>query len=522
MEHHEDYQGQTLDGRYLVERLLGEGGMGAVYEGRHLIVGRKVAIKFLHAEFAGREEIVKRFYREAQAAAAIRHKNIIDILDVGLSPRGEPYLVMEYLEGESLASMLGRVGRLDLPTAAAILEPTLLALRAAHEKGIIHRDLKPDNIFLAHNPDEAPTVKLIDFGISKFSGDAGRSRLTQTGSAMGTPAYMSPEQARGDKAIDTRSDIYAMGVILYEVLTGALPFFGEHYNALLINVLTEAPRPPRDAFPEFPAEAEGLVLRALSKEPGDRPQTAMEFLDALKKMSGFSERHEHLTRITSTAAHRSFAAGDLGAEIVASDGKTASDVYARMQRDATPGIWAATRTGRPKRNRTKAAVIAGLAVAAVAGIGVLVVLNARSPEERPPDARTGDPGAAAPASEPKAAGAAQEAAVFITVFGAPPGAKITFDGAPVLENPFKVLQRDASFVLSVEAEGHEPFRALVSTKADKIVDAALRPLAAAEGKAAVKTGAKTKAKKDQGSGSDASSSKINEGKRGVKFGKDFE
>ena len=517
MKGHSDYTGQVLDGRYRVERLLGAGGMGAVYEGSHVLVGRKVAIKFLHAELTGQEEIVKRFYREAQAAAAIRHKNIIDVLDVGLSSLGEPYMVMEYLEGESLAAMLHRVERLDLPAAAGVLEPVLLALKAAHEKGIVHRDLKPDNIFLAHNPDEPPTVKLIDFGISKFSGGTGGSQLTQTGSTMGTPAYMSPEQVRGERTVDARSDLYSMGVVLYEMLTGALPFRGEHYNALLINVLTAAPTPPREAFAGFPAEAERLVERALSKSPAERPQSAAEFLAELRSTSAFASRQEHLTRFASSVSHRSFAAGDLGDDITQSDADAASDVYARMQRVATPGTWAATRVGT-SGGRSRVAILAGSIAAVAAALAFFFALHGGAPTEQPPAVQAGAPRQVAAQER----SAAQDAVVFITVFGAPPGAKIGFDGAPVQENPFKVLQRDASFVLSVEAEGYEPFKVLVSTKKDKIVDVALKALAPACGEAADGHGTKPRPKKEEAPSAAAPAAKIESGKHGMKFGKDFE
>jgi serine/threonine protein kinase len=218
-----------LDGRYRIVRLLGEGGMGAVYLASHVGLGRDVAIKFLHAEFISREDIVGRFRREAQAAAAIRHKNIIEVFDVGMSPQGEPFLVMEYLEGESLAGLLKRVGPLSLGAACAVMEPTLQALQAAHRKGIVHRDLKPDNIFLAYQEGEPPVVKIIDFGISKFTqGDPDKWR-TRTGAVMGTPAYMSPEQARGSASLDHRTDLYSMGTILFEMLTGGLPYAGTNF-----------------------------------------------------------------------------------------------------------------------------------------------------------------------------------------------------------------------------------------------------------------------------------------------------
>jgi serine/threonine-protein kinase len=233
--------GALLDGRYRIVRLLGEGGMGSVYLASHVGLGRDVAIKFLHADLASRDEMVGRFHREAQAAAAIRHKNIIEVFDVGMSPQGEPFLVMEYLEGESLAGLLKRAGPLNLGAACAVMEPTLQALQAAHRKGIIHRDLKPDNIFLAHQQGEPPVVKIIDFGISKFTqGEIDKWR-TKTGSILGTPAYMSPEQARGSAGLDHRTDIYSMGTIFFEMLTGALPFAGNNFAEYLSAMLIEDP-----------------------------------------------------------------------------------------------------------------------------------------------------------------------------------------------------------------------------------------------------------------------------------------
>lgn len=207
-----DYSGRTLENRYSVTKLLGKGGMGSVYLGHHVKIGKRVAVKFLHAQFTSSPELVKRFYREAQAASMVQHSNIIKVMDVGVSDSGEPFLVMEYLEGESLAEMLKRKGILDIGAACGVLEPALLALSAAHDSGIIHRDLKPENIFMVHEESGFSGVKLIDFGISKFTGPGDQSQLTQTGTLLGTPAYMAPEQVRGDKDIDRRADIYSMGV----------------------------------------------------------------------------------------------------------------------------------------------------------------------------------------------------------------------------------------------------------------------------------------------------------------------
>jgi serine/threonine-protein kinase len=303
-----DYTGQTLEGKYHISQLLGEGGMGRVYLGEHVIIGRPVAVKFLHAELTTNEEIVRRFYREAQSAAAIRHKNVIDVLDVGVSTEGEPFLVMEYLQGEALSDMLERVGTVDLATACGIMEPALVALQAAHDLGIVHRDLKPENIFLAHQPGEAPEVKLIDFGISKINEAVGQTKLTQDGSLLGTPEYMSPEQARGAADLDHRSDLYSMGVILYEMLVGERPFVGANYSDLLMAVLTEEPRPPHDVNPDFPDEAAEVIGPALTRDPEDRFQSAIAMLDALRGMPGFASRRQQLTMLGEGLTSRSSAA----------------------------------------------------------------------------------------------------------------------------------------------------------------------------------------------------------------------
>jgi serine/threonine-protein kinase len=301
-----------LDGRYRIERLLGEGGMGSVYLASHVGLGREVAIKFLHSDLISRQEFVGRFYREAQAAAAIRHKNIIEVFDVGMSPKGEPFLVMEYLEGESLAGLLKRVGPLNLGAACAVMESVLQALQVAHRKGIVHRDLKPDNIFLAHQQGEPPVVKIIDFGISKFTqGELDKWR-TKTGSVMGTPAYMSPEQARGSAGLDHRTDLYSMGTIFFEMLTEALPFAGTNFAEYLSALLVDEPRAPQSVYADFPVAAEPLLRKALAKDPNQRFQNATEMLDAVTALPGGDAQQERLSWLASTLEVRGFAAGDLG------------------------------------------------------------------------------------------------------------------------------------------------------------------------------------------------------------------
>lgn len=274
---------ETLDGKYRIIRLLGEGGMGAVYEGENVRIHRKVAIKVLHAGVASSKEAVERFEREAQAAGRIGSDHIVEVLDLGHLPSGDRYMVMEFLEGESLAQRLEAVGRLEPPHAADVLLELLEGLGAAHEAGIIHRDLKPDNVFLLKSRrGRKDFVKLVDFGISKFSpGNGGDFSMTRTGTVMGTPYYMAPEQAKGDRATDHRADLYAAGVILYEALSGSVPFDAETYNELLFKILLETPPPLGERSPGLDLRLEAIVTKAMARQPEERFQSAGEFAQAL-------------------------------------------------------------------------------------------------------------------------------------------------------------------------------------------------------------------------------------------------
>jgi serine/threonine-protein kinase len=517
--------GTVLDGRYRVERLLGEGGMGAVYEGRHVLVGKRVAIKMLHAEYATSAEILKRFYREAQSAAAIGHKNIIDIYDVGVTARNEPYIAMEYLEGEDLEGMLDREGALTVEAACGVLEPALLALAAAHSKGIVHRDLKPANIFLVRAEEGPPVVKLIDFGISKVTGGGG-NKLTQTGTLLGTPAYMSPEQARGDQDLDHRTDVYAMGVILYQMLTGALPFTGDNYNTLLIKVLTEEAKPPREINPSIPAEVEALVLRELSKEASDRSQSAVDLLGELKRLAAFAERERGMSML-GTRLQSVVARGDLGGEKGGGGQQSsASDVLSQMV-NATPGRW----SGTESRSRRGGLLVGGIAGAVLVAAGIAAFLILGAGKDGPaPIAVPLVPAAAIPAPEVTPPPAPEQQGVTIEVVGAPEGARIMYDGVTVPVNPFPVERKATLVKLEVAAEGFEPLSTAVIPSEDRQVKVELRPLAqqpdkAAKGGSSHKSGFAGKARAEEpaaGGGSAGDGSKVKDGKRGTKFGGEFE
>jgi eukaryotic-like serine/threonine-protein kinase len=273
---------------YEVVSLLGEGGMGKVYLARHTYMGRRAAIKFLRPELLENETAVIRFLDESRATNSIGHPNIIDIIDVGMLSDGRtPYLMMEFLDGESLTARLTRARPLPIHEAVDIACQTASALGAAHARQIVHRDVKPDNLFLLE--DETVTtklrVKVLDFGIAKLCNDARSGMVrTQTGTIMGTAQYMSPEQCRGLSAhIDHRTDIYALGIILYEMLCGQVPFVSEGLGDIFMMHMTETPPPLRTLVPEIPVSLERAVLRALAKDPRERFDSMADFARAIRE-----------------------------------------------------------------------------------------------------------------------------------------------------------------------------------------------------------------------------------------------
>lgn len=266
--------GSVIDGRYKVTELIGEGGMGKVYLAEHVEIGKRVALKVLHPSYSRMPDLVERFRREARAASKIGHPNIVDVTDSGATPDGSVYFVMEYLEGVELGSVIEREGALDVARALKITTQICRALSAAHREGIIHRDLKPENIYLIVKGGEADFVKVLDFGIAKTTeAEAARERrLTSPGMAMGTPEYMAPEQAAGRPA-DARTDVYSLGAIMYEMVTGVPPYQGDNFMEILTKKATTDPAPPMSIRPELPAPVSDLVLASMSRNPDTRPQS---------------------------------------------------------------------------------------------------------------------------------------------------------------------------------------------------------------------------------------------------------
>ena len=281
--------GQSF-GNYRIVRLLGEGGFGEVYLAENPLIERRAAVKVLHTALARDAELVRRFLNEARAASAIRHRNIIEVFDAGVTADGAPYILMEFLEGVSLQKRLADKGRLPLPQALEIARQAASALAAAHAAGIVHRDLKPENLFLV--PDAAAPggerVKILDFGIAKIkrAGGTGGTMRTQAGLIMGSPAYMSPEQCKDSADVDLRSDIYSFAIIIYEMLAGQTPYVAGSGTEMLIMHLTATPGPLRELAANVPAHVEAAVKRALSRSRDERFESIASFIGALRGEAG--------------------------------------------------------------------------------------------------------------------------------------------------------------------------------------------------------------------------------------------
>jgi len=264
--------GEIVGGKYRLVRYLASGGMGDVYEAQHTVVKRRFAVKLLHAELATQRESLARFQREAQSAGALESENVAAAVDFGIAEDGSPYIVMEYLAGESLRALACRLRRLPLSRAADIVVQACRGVGAAHKAGIVHRDLNPQNLFVCRREDGTDVVKVLDFGVAKL--EAVESAETRTGTILGTPAYLSPEQARGEKTVDHRTDVYGLGAVMYELLTGQKPHPGDSHNAILHHICTQPALPLEGDKLELPPGLVDVVHRALASNPGDRQESA--------------------------------------------------------------------------------------------------------------------------------------------------------------------------------------------------------------------------------------------------------
>ena len=373
--------GSTV-GSYRILDKLGEGGMGAVYLAEHTLIGRRAAVKVLLPELSNNQEIVNRFFNEARSTAQIKHPGLIDIYDFGYHTTGSAFIVMEYLEGESLASRLRREPQPELSLLATIGRQIASALAAAHQKGIVHRDLKPDNIFLVTDVEVQHGIraKVLDFGIAKLQGEKEKSLKTRTGTVMGTPMYMSPEQCRGAGTVDARADVYSLGCILFEMATGRTPFIGEGLGEIIAAQIYQPPPTPSSIDPNVSPELERIIQRALAKKPDDRQPSMVALkaeLDAIVEVTG---RHK-IVQVTQQGL------GPSGTLLHTPLPKTPSQLPIEVKKQPTTLNHAASEVvdvdmGPPKkRGGLLVAVAAGVVIA---GAGVAFIsMRGKTPTPQP-------------------------------------------------------------------------------------------------------------------------------------------
>ncbi len=425
--------GTLISARYEVIRLIGEGGMGEVYEAKHVHIGKRVALKCLNKAFTKDAEAVERFQQEARIAGTLGHANICEVMDFGVTGDGQPYLVMEYMEGESLADLIKREKKLPVERALEVTASVLSALEEAHGQGIVHRDLKPENIFMANIKGHGEVVKLLDFGISKIM-KPGESamRLTKTGMMVGTPFYMSPEQVRGRTDVDHRSDLYACAVMLYEMLTGKVPFEGSTFNEIIIKII-EDPFPTVGKADGVPRKVANLIRKTADKRPEKRIQTAREFRENVEKIQA-------------------------GKSSVGSSTAMAVEAY----------------SPEGSSERSHGGLIALLVVSAIvliAGIGVLVTWGILSKNRKPPPAETAP--AAAPEVPAKPEPPPEPQMVKIELEGLPEHAVVELNGREVDGNVLETAKSTEPVIIDVTAPGYLPRKVEIVPGGDMSFEVAL-------------------------------------------------
>ena len=459
--------GQVLGGAYRITRLIGRGGMGAVYEAAHLRLPKRFAVKFLQRDLPKDKEAFARFQREAEIASSLGNRHIAEVVDFNAMPDGSPYMVMEYLEGEDLSTRLRTSGRVPLLRAVDLCGQITSGLGAAHKRGIVHRDLKPENIFLCPSDDGADFVKLLDFGISKIRG----AQKTLTGDMMmlGTPAYMSPEQARGDvKNIDERTDVYALGAVMFETLAGRPAFDGESVYAILMKIANELPPSLQDCISDVPAEIDAVLRRAMAKTPAERQANVGDFWKQFKEAAHAPVQPVVTLDPTPAPMPAPRPRAKSNAPIA-----TQPTVARRTQSTLSSGAAEiierdmAETLSRPRKRGAMVGIGLGVGAAVIA----VLAFTGGKKKETP-----------APAATPVAAPAPQKVEpplpppapkqVTIKLTGLPEGAQVTLDGQPA-QNPL-VLPRGAEHhQLSLSAPGYTPRELELLADADHSVDGTL-------------------------------------------------
>jgi eukaryotic-like serine/threonine-protein kinase len=431
----------TTFGKYTLKRVLGRGGMGTIYEAIHETLHKRVALKTLARAMSTQGDTAERFVREAKTAARLHHPHVVDITDVGIED-GIPYMVMEYLEGEDLAAVYERECPLPVSRAVDVLLPVIAAVSSAHAEGIVHRDLKPHNVFLARTKDGIIHPKLLDFGISKVLEDAGGA-LTNSSTFLGTPGYMAPEQVTASKAADARADQYALAVILYQGLTGRLPFEQGPLYQLLHAIVNDPFPSPRELRPELPEDLEAVILHAMRRSREDRFPSVRDLGAALLPFAGASQRSvwepvfgpPGPISLGTPSGSRMSKPSDTVAN--------ASTLAASTDTGRVSGASSVTVPGQRKRRRSLSWAVGGIAVAAVAG--AVWVSAMRTP-----------PTTLASASSPPVV-APTSASMHVAVDVIPASASILVDGAVVGTGTASLeVPTGRDHVLRATADGYLP------------------------------------------------------------------
>jgi len=504
----ESFVGRTI-GKYTLARVIGKGGMGVVYEALNTAIGKRVAIKLVSSDLSKNTDAVRRFQREAQAASAVESAHIVDIFDAGVSDDGVPYIVMELLRGEDLGHRIKRLGRLDLDDALHITVQILRGLARAHTAGIVHRDLKPDNVFLVDRDDDSTFVKVLDFGISKVArtGQTPVQTLTKQGTVLGTPFYMSPEQAQGLPDTDGRADLWSVGAILYECLTGRAPHTGASYEQVIVHICTKDADDVRMHNPGVPEGVAQVIARALEREREDRFENAREFLEVLnaasngtlvlsrssdepsspdgngrtsggvsssgsRSGSGSGARSSGSGARSSGSGARSSGSGarssGSGARSSGSGAKISSGDAARASSGSGPGYddtvelfkgggpsrvgWATNGGTAVARDRKRLVAVALGAL--VLGVIATAAVALRNPQEVAARGADGD------------TGTTHNVEVTVRLRANAPNARFTVDGKQVAGGLLRGTPGDTKKVV-VEADGYAPVEALVALELDR-------------------------------------------------------
>jgi serine/threonine protein kinase len=519
------FEGIVIADRYLLKGIIGEGGMGIVYEGVHEKLASKIAVKFLRTDLNLSEETFKRFENEAKIAASLGHKNIVRIFDMG-SYESVPYFVMEFLEGTPLDEVIDEKGTLTITEAADISIQVLEALNAVHFKGIIHRDLKPENVVIVPQPGGGEIVKILDFGICRLQSDAASAmRMTRTGAVFGTPYYMSPEQAEGRRDIDSRADLYSVGAILYKMLTGRTPFIGENYNTIIVNIINKDPLPPRKFNMEIPRDLEEVIMKSLERNRDMRYLDAVEFIEALEPFASLRVTRERRSSALSAQEERKEpipddiwdeeisvvvteesvlptlrAQIDAALEKVAREKEEAAGPRVPFAKKRRTFSWDST-AGRIKTALQRREMVwlmpAGIVVSVVGiilAVGIIVTLfnvnrmaggipkapgagkTSALPAETQAPAEKEKPAPLVTKVEESSIKVVDEQTSLVSFTGLPPGAVVYIDGELAGELPAPVKQRDETYQILVEADGYESYMEHVHVRGDTVVQVNMKPL----------------------------------------------